>query len=58
MHKTKKHNHGSMIINDVLSPNYICTYQEKKSYLYALQLSYSIHELTRIACSLKKTKQR
>ena len=38
MHKKKKHNHGSMIINDVLSPNYICTYQEKKSYLFALQL--------------------
>ena len=26
-----------VIINDVFSPNCICTYQEKKSYLYALQ---------------------
>ena len=26
-----------VIINDVFSPNCICTYQEKKSYLFALQ---------------------
>ena len=56
MHKKKKHNHGSMIIRNVPSPNYIyiCTYQEKKSYVYALQFKHSIHELIRIACGLKK----
>ena len=43
-----------VIINDVFSPNCICTYQEKKSYLYALQFYSSIHEFIRFACRLKK----
>ena len=34
----KSKNTIMVIINDVFSPNCICTYQEKKSYLYALQL--------------------
>ena len=33
----KSKNTIMVIINDVFSPNCICTYQEKKSYLYALQ---------------------
>ena len=37
VHKKKIDSYGSMIINDVLSPHYICTYQEKKSYVYAFQ---------------------
>ena len=30
-----------VIINDVFSPNCICTYQEKKSYLYLIHTGFS-----------------
>ena len=39
VHKKKKYNHSSMIINDVLSPNYICTYQEKEIILLSTSAS-------------------
>ena len=37
--KRKKYNHSSMIIIDVLSPNYICTYQEKEIILLSTSAS-------------------
>ena len=51
VHKKKKHNHGSMIINDVLSPQSITMYlSKKKNHTF-------IHELIRIACRLKRQKK-
>ena len=57
VHKKKKYNQSSIIINNVLSPNYICTYQEKEIILLSTSASVQYSWINK-DCFKKKTKKK